>query len=402
MGEGETVERVPDLNAGIGTGEPGPRSEEPGIQSGESGTRSEEPGTRSEEPEIQSGEPKTPAVLTPGDPKAAPVFSSVPAIPATPAAPAVSAAPADPAADQEEPALAAVIPAYNEAPYIATVVLLARKHVDCVIVVDDGSSDKTAEIAGLAGAEVIRMGVNKGKARALSAGINHAQALGYGAVVMLDGDGQHDPDEIPAVAAPVLEGTADIVIGSRFLEIQSDIPKYRERGQRVLNGLTTAASGFDSTDSQSGFRALGRDVLASFSFTSEGYNIESDMITCFSKQGCRIVEVPISVTYDLPHSHKKNPFAHGFDVLSRLIAVIGYQRPLLFFGVPGGIVFVVGIIIEIFVFFRLFGQEVFHHIAFMGGIAALTIGLLLMLCGLILNSLVAIMKEHMNPGDEIR
>ena len=168
------------------------------------------------------------------------------------------------AAPSPEPGLAAIIPAYNEGLVIGSVVLQARQHADRVIVVDDGSSDRTAAIARLAGADVIEMPENGGKAKAMMAGFARARDLGYEVVVMLDGDGQHDPDEIPVVAAPVLAGEADLVIGSRFLNSGADIPRYRVAGQKVLNGFTNLSTrvhggdGFSTTDSQSGFRALGR------------------------------------------------------------------------------------------------------------------------------------------------
>lgn len=127
-------------------------------------------------------------------------------------------------------ALVAVIPAYNEGLVIGSVTLQTKQHADHVIVVDDGSSDRTAETARLAGADVVRLPENAGKAKAMMTGFARARELGYDAVVMLDGDGQHDPDEIPAVAAPVLVGAADLVIGSRFLDIRAEIPAYRRAG----------------------------------------------------------------------------------------------------------------------------------------------------------------------------
>jgi len=294
------------------------------------------------------------------------------------------------------PRVAAIVPAYNESLVIGSVVLQSRQYVDAVIVVDDGSTDTTSEIARLAGADVIVMPENGGKAHAMMAGFARAKELGYDIVVMLDGDGQHKPDEIPAVAGPVLAGEADLVIGSRFLENGADaeIPRYRIAGQKVLNGFTAIASDHPCTDSQSGFRALGPRALENLTFTSEGYDIESDMIHHFAKAGLTIGEVPINVTYDVPHKHKKNPISHGLGVLAKLIGVIGYRRPLLSFGIPGLVFFVAGFLIEIYTFSQYVRAGAFHYILFTGGIAFLTLGLLLMMCGLILNSLVIIMREH--------
>lgn len=296
----------------------------------------------------------------------------------------------------ENPPIAAIIPAFNEALVIGSVVLQAQQHVDCVIVVDDGSADKTADIARLAGADVVVLPENAGKAHAMMVGFDRAKALGYDVVVMLDGDGQHNPNEIPAVVAPVLAGVADLVIGSRFLERDEsgEIPAYRIAGQKVLNGFTSFASGYSCSDSQSGFRALGRRALENLTFTSEGYDIESDMISHFAHIGLTMAEVPISVTYDVPNKHKKNPLSHGLGVLGKLVGVIGYRRPLLSFGVPGVIFAIIGFALEVFTFSQYVRYHQFHFILFTAGLSFLILGLLAMMCGLILNSLVIIMKEH--------
>ena len=295
---------------------------------------------------------------------------------------------------------AVVVPAYNEGLVIGSVVLLAQKHVDRVIVVDDGSTDRTAETARLAGADVIEMPENGGKAKAMMAGFARARALGYEAVVMLDGDGQHDPNDIPAVAAPVLAGVADLVIGSRFLDAGAEIPAYRRAGQVVLNGFTNLSTdgGFATTDSQSGFRALSRQALDNLTFASEGYTIESDMIAHFAPLGLKMTEVPISVTYDVPHKHKKNPVTHGFGVLTRIVGLIGHRRPLLFFGIPGGAIAFLGIGLGIYTFSELFRIGQFHYVMFTLGITALILGLLLISSGLILNFLVSMMGHRANEA----
>lgn len=292
--------------------------------------------------------------------------------------------------------LAAVIPAYNESLVIGSVVLQSLCYAEHVIVVDDGSTDNSAEIAHLAGAEVIEMPRNGGKAYAMMAGFKRAKDLGYETVVMLDGDGQHNPKEIPIVATPVIAGEADLVIGSRFLDIEADIPKYRVAGQKVLNTATSLSCDFKSTDSQSGYRALGKKALDNLDFNSEGYNLESDMISHFSTRGLTISEVPISVKYDVPHKHKKNPVSHGFDVLSDIVGFIGYRRPLLFFGIPGTILTLIGVVSEIYTFSEFYSSEQFHYLIFIVGIFSLILGLLMVIAGLILNSLVIIMRAEKN------
>lgn len=289
--------------------------------------------------------------------------------------------------------IVAVIPAYNEELVIGSVVLRARRCADTVIVIDDGSKDSTAEIARLAGADVIVMPRNSGKAAALMAGFERAREYSAEAVVMIDADGQHNPEEIMAVAAPVLAGEADLVIGSRFIGEKADIPIYRRFGQEVLTLCTNASSTCRTTDSQSGFRALSRRAMANLDFASEGYSVESDMIAHFASRGLVIEEVPISVRYDVPHKHKKNPVSHGLGVLATIVGLIGYKRPLLTFGIPGLLLTCAGIGSGIYAFSVFYETSQLHYIIFTLGISSLFLGLLLITTGLILNSLVQIMKS---------
>ena len=291
-----------------------------------------------------------------------------------------------------KPLIVAVIPAFNEELSIGTVVVHSRQYVDAVIVVDDGSTDATSTIATAAGADVITFPENRGKAAALLEGFARARELDADAVVMLDSDGQHNPAEIPAILKPVLDGTADLVIGSRFLISTSNIPRYRQLGQKTLDIATAMSSGFATTDSQSGFRAVNRKGLANLTFASEGYNIESDMITHFLQQGLTITEVPITVKYDVPNRHKKHPLSHGLDILSHIIGVVGYRRPLISFGIPGFILALIGMGASLFTVTKYVTGGPLHTVMFIGGITSLILGLLLMTTGLILNSLVQVVK----------
>gem|GEM_PF-3652817 len=230
--------------------------------------------------------------------------------------------------------IAVVIPAFNEELVIGTVVLRSKVYVDSVIVVDDGSTDRTSQVAAMAGAEIVRLDENHGKAFALLYGIQKAKEFGFSTVIALDGDGQHNPEDIEALAQPILNDEADLVIGSRFLNVSSHIPFYRLFGQKILNFFTNAGSKAKTTDSQSGFRALGKSALENMDFISDGYNIESDMIQHFSSRNLCIQEVPIEINYDVPNKHKWHPLPHGVDILVNLVGFVGYKRPLLFFGIP--------------------------------------------------------------------
>jgi glycosyltransferase involved in cell wall biosynthesis len=297
-----------------------------------------------------------------------------------------------PEGDIQPKGLIAVIPAYNEELFIGSVVLRTRQYVERIIVVDDGSSDRTSEIAKLAGAEVIRLDANTGKAYALLLGLRHAHNMGCTTAVMLDADGQHDPREIPRVAGLVMDGKADLVIGSRFLRKNNGIPRYRQLGQKTLDLFTNIGAESKVTDSQSGFRAISCKALENLDFRSDGYNVESDMINHFSKLGLSIQEVPISVKYDDPNQHKKNPVSHGVGVFTQLISLIGYRRPLLLFGVTGGMLVVAGLIAGSIAFHEYYITSKFSFAYSMGSMLFLIMGMLFIIAGLLLNTLLMIMK----------
>jgi glycosyltransferase involved in cell wall biosynthesis len=289
--------------------------------------------------------------------------------------------------------LYAVLPAYNEELVIGSVVLRTRQYVDRVIVVDDGSSDRTAEVAKLAGADVIRLDHNTGKAYALLLGLRHARNTGCTVAVMLDADGQHDPSEIQRVAGLVSIGKADLVIGSRFLYKNRGIPPYRQFGQKTLDIFTNIGSKAKVTDSQSGFRALSCQALDNLDFRSDGYNIESDMIAHFSAVGLPIMEVPISVNYDVPNKHKKHPLTHGMGVLTRLINLIAYKRPLLLFGILGASFVIIGLLAGFSAFNEYTLTSKFPFAMSMVSTLFLIMGMLMVIAGLLLNTLLMIIEK---------
>ncbi|MCM1987584.1 glycosyltransferase family 2 protein [Methanococcoides seepicolus] len=229
--------------------------------------------------------------------------------------------------------MTAILPAFNEGVSIGSVVLLTRHYVDEVLVVDDGSSDNTAKIAEMAGARVIVHPENMGKGAALRTGFDAAKNSHV--IVTLDTDGQHDPQQIPCLVAPILSGQADMVNGSRYLHgKETDTPSYRRVGQTVLDQATKLNSGIDITDTQSGFRAFSGHISDAFRFKAHNLAIESEMLADASNAGLRIKEVDIDVRYDVDCS-TEHPVKHGIGVLVKILRDMEFNKPLYYFTVPG-------------------------------------------------------------------
>ena len=245
------------------------------------------------------------------------------------------------ATDGRQPDIIAAIPCFNEELFIGSVVLKAKDYVDQVIVIDDGSTDKTALVAEKAGATVVKHGSNRGKGAAVSTAFRHARDIGCRALVLLDGDGQHEPAYIPSLVKPVLDGEADIVVGSRFLKIKSSIPGYRIWGHRLLTFLTNLGSRVKLTDSQSGFRAFSSKAIEALSFAEEGLSVESEMQFLANEADLRVMEVPVSIGYH--GGAKRSPLAHGIGVLNSIMGLISRRIPLFFFGVPGLVMLAFGL-----------------------------------------------------------
>ena len=289
------------------------------------------------------------------------------------------------------PSITALLPAYNEEVSIGSVVLRTRKYADRVIVVDDGSSDRTAEVAALAGAEVLRHPENRGKGAALKTGFESLN--GDSVIVTIDTDGQHDPADIPRLVQPILRGEADMVNGSRYLNgDKKDTPFYRRVGQKVLDTATNFDSGLSVTDSQSGFRAFAANAKDVFRFQQNGLAIESEMLADAAAAGLRIKEVEIGVRYDVDGS-SEHPVAHGVRVLIKVLHDMELRRPLYYFTVPG-IVMAGGGVLMGLEFLRVFAHGGSLQYAPTLLMVLLTlVGSFMALTGIILHSISTILLE---------
>ncbi|UPV76665.1 glycosyltransferase family 2 protein (plasmid) [Halorussus limi] len=225
---------------------------------------------------------------------------------------------------RETDPIVAGIPAYNEGETIGQIVDMTTEYVDEVVVVDDGSADRTAEEAKREGAVVIRHSANRGKGAALRSLLDYAERRSCSALVLLDGDGQHLPRDIPTVVQPVLDGDADVVIGSRYLRqgMGTETPLYRRLGQRVLDQSISFLFGVSVSDTQSGFRALSPEAVEDITIRTNGMAVETEMLDAANRNDLTIAERPIRVQYDVRNGQTYNPVRHGVTVLGRIVQLV--------------------------------------------------------------------------------
>lgn len=221
--------------------------------------------------------------------------------------------------------VAAAIPVLNEAETIGQIVRDARRRVDSVLVIDDGSTDDGARIARQAGAEVISHDRNLGKGIALVSALQWArERADVERLVLLDGDGQHDPDQIPRMLETAQRLGVDILVGSRFSGT-SNVPFYRVIGLHVLSAAAGLGSGIQLSDSQSGFRVLSRRAVDRLDLTEPGFAVEAEMQFLAARIPLKVGEMPISIRYAGPA--RRSPVVHGVSVLLRTLVLIVRYRP---------------------------------------------------------------------------
>jgi glycosyltransferase involved in cell wall biosynthesis len=188
-----------------------------------------------------------------------------------------------------------VIPAHDEVESLPRTLADLREHAPGhdVLVVDDGSQDRTADVARSAGAAVVRHAVNLGVGGALQTGLRYAFQHGYDVGVQFDADGQHDARDLESVVTPVIAGTCDVAIGSRYLTPTGyHAPLTRRIGMRLFSWVTGVATGHSVADTTSGFRAYGRNVMAALQHELPHDFPDAPLLISLARSGFRLCEVP--------------------------------------------------------------------------------------------------------------
>lgn len=286
----------------------------------------------------------------------------------------------------------ACIPAYNEENNIADVVSKSLPHVDRVIVCNDGSTDKTAEMAREAGAVVINQ-TNQGYGAAIASLFEYARNQDAQIMVTLDGDGQHNPNQIPLLINTLTTHSVDVVIGSRFLDESTKAPGYRKRGIKIITSASNYGTNFKVSDSQSGFRAYSKDAIDAIHPTEQGMSVSTEILLKISNKGLSIAEVPITVSYEGDTS-SEHSVSHGVGVLANTIKYVSIKHPLQFYGIPGIGLIIAGLVLGgIFLDAYLNQQTVFFG-SLLGSVLLFLLGSILSVTAIILFSMANLIRDR--------
>ena len=284
------------------------------------------------------------------------------------------------------------IPAYNEEKNIASLLIKLKKISQDIIVCNDGSNDLTGKIAKELGATVIEHEKNLGYGSAIKSIFLKAHEINADILVTFDADGQHRIEDINTILEPIKNNSADIVIGSRFLNNNQEIPTYRKMGIKAITKLTNVTGGTKITDSQSGFRAYNKKILDKIIPQESGMGISTEILIKAQKADFKITEVPITILYEGDTS-THNPISHGSSVILSTLKYVAIERPLVFYGIPGIIFLLIGLTFGVWTI-QIYSEEgqVITNIALVG-VSGVIMGTILMLTATILYSIVSVVKR---------
>lgn len=285
------------------------------------------------------------------------------------------------------------MPAYNEEKNIGPLVLKLKESGYDVLVCDDASTDSTGLLAENLGAVVVKHSRNLGYGAAIQSIFSKARELKSDVLVTFDADGQHDYKDIKRLVEPISEGKADVVIGSRFLEKKSDIPKYREIGIKTITQLTKTTHKVDVTDAQSGLRAYSRKAIESIFPVEDSMGISTEILIKAAEKNLTIGEISIIVSYEgITSTH--NPTSHGLTVVGTTLKFLSIKHPLLFYGIPGLFFLVVGLIFTVWTIANFTETRTIVTNLAIIAVGSIVLGVLLLLTGIMLFSIISVVRER--------
>jgi len=285
------------------------------------------------------------------------------------------------------------IPAFNEEKTIGAVVEKSLQYADKVIVCNDGSTDNTEEQAKEKGAIIINHKKNFGYGAAIITLFEEARKQNAEIMITLDGDGQHNPEQIPTLVSILTENNVDVVIGSRFLDNNTNSPGYRKTGIKIITYASNFGTNFKVSDSQSGFRVYSKNAIDAIHPTEEGMSVSTEILLKASNKGLSVAEVPITVSYEGETSTHK-PVPQGISVLMNTLKFISVKHPITFYGLPGIALVIAGIIFGILFLDEYLNNQTIFYGSLLASVILFLVGSILLVTAVILYSMATLMSER--------
>jgi len=287
----------------------------------------------------------------------------------------------------------ACIPAYNAEKTLGEIVEKSLHFVDKVIVCNDGSTDNTEKIAKEKGALVINHKKNLGYGAAIITLFEEAKKQNAEIMITLDGDGQHNPEQIPTLVSALTENNVDVVIGSRFLDKNTNSPGYRKTGIKIITSASNFGTNFKVSDSQSGFRVYSKNAIDAIHPTEEGMSVSTEILLKASNKGLSVAEVPITVSYEGETSTQK-PLQQGVSVLMNTLKFISVKHPITFYGIPGTALVIAGLVFGILFLDEYLNNQTIFYGSLLASIILFLVGSILLVTAVILYSMATLMNER--------
>jgi len=284
------------------------------------------------------------------------------------------------------------LPAYNEEKNIAKILAQLTTKGYQVIVCNDGSDDSTGIIAEKMGVTVIQHEKNLGYGAAIRSIFQKAKAMDYDVLVTFDTDGQHRIEDISKVIKPILNDETDIVIGSRFLNNNNEVPKYRKIGIKAITKISNMSTELNLTDSQSGFRSYNKKAIIELNPSDFGMGVSTELLIKASQKKFRILEVPITILYG-ENTSTHHPVKHGASVLVSTVKFTAIEHPLKFYGLPGIIFLIIGLFFIVWTIQEFTtSRQIITNLALIGTGSTL-LGSMLLITSIILFSIINVVRE---------
>jgi len=260
-------------------------------------------------------------------------------------------------------------------------------------VCDDGSTDNTAKLAKKAGAIVISHKTNQGYGASIISLFEYAQNNNAEIMITLDGDGQHNPDQIPLLLNTLTQYNVDVVIGSRFLDHDTKAPGYRKVGIKIITFASNFGTDFKVTDSQSGFRAYSKNAINLIHPTEKGMSISTEILQKTSNHGLSVAEVAITVSYE-GNTSEEHSVSHGVSVLMNTLKYVSIKHPIQFYGIPGIFLIILGMVMGGIFLDAYFTEQVIFYGSLLASVLLFLLGAILAVTSIILFSMANLIRDR--------